>query len=106
MMRHYQIPYHKSTLSLKIPEKNLHYYVDLELPPSDMRNKDILSEAINQSDSISLGHHPLHPDPKRRDNPLAKDMWEAYQLISAGPPTYVIAPFPRKGKFSGVGLVF
>ena len=54
MIRHLQIPYHKSTLSLRIPEKNVQYYVDLAFPPSDKKNKEILSEAINQSDSISL----------------------------------------------------
>ena len=263
MICHYQIPYHKSSLSLNIPEKNVHYYIDLEFPPSEKGNKDILSEAFNQSETVSLeefvrdkrvglivedatrdvplkdlldvscsvlqkaksvkvfvatgthdgdneedhkivdlikgsqekfgypleniivnnchedsfylagitsgihneifvhnesrdievflifsdmknhyfagysnpikniipgicnystaeqnhalalkdkstfGHHPLHPDPQRRDNPLAKDMWEAYQLICAGRPTYVLATISKKGKvlWSSAGLL-
>ena len=54
MMCHYQIPYHKSSLSLNIPEKNVHYYIDLEFPPSEKGNKDILSEAFNKSETVSL----------------------------------------------------
>ena len=262
-MQNYQIPYHKSFLSLKIPEKNVHYYIDLESQTSGMKNIDILSEAINQSESKLLedfisekrvglivedatrdvplpdlldvispflqkaksvkvfvatgthngenegdreivesirtswekfnfpleniivndchedafymagitsglgneifvhnesreidvflifsdmknhyfagysnpiknfipgicnymtaeqnhslalrdestfGHHPLHPDPQRRDNPLAKDMWEAYQLICAGRPTYVLSTITKKGKilWAGAGLL-
>jgi len=262
-MPQYQIPYHKSSLSIEIPEKNVHYYIDLESPEYEKSNKDFLVETIHQSESISLedfvvdkrvgmivedstrdvplkdllenscpalkkaksvrvfvatgthngdneadreivnliktcqknldfpleniivnnchedsfyqagitsgihneifvhnesrdmdvflvfsdmknhyfagysnpiknfipgicnystaeqnhalalkdestfGHHPLHPDPQRRKNPLAKDMWEAYQLICAGRPTYVLATISKKGKilWSGAGLL-
>ncbi len=29
----------------------------------------------------TFNRHPFHPDPKKRDNPLANDMWEATKLI-------------------------
>jgi len=35
--------------------------------------------------------HPLHPDPSRRDNPLAQDILEAAELIRGGRPAFVLA---------------
>ena len=38
----------------------------------------------------TFGHHPLHPDIQRRNNPLAKDMWEGFQLVTKNIPVYVL----------------
>jgi nickel-dependent lactate racemase len=38
----------------------------------------------------TFGHHPLHPDVNRRNNPLAQDMWEGYQLITESIPVHVL----------------
>ena len=56
------------------------------------------NHALALKDESTFGHHPLHPNPQRRDNPLAKDMWEAYQLVCAGRPTFVLATISKKGK--------
>jgi len=65
------------------------------------------NHALALKDESTFGHHPLHPDPRRRDNPLAKDMWEAYQLICAGRPAYVLTTISKKGKilWGGAGLL-
>jgi nickel-dependent lactate racemase len=39
----------------------------------------------------TFGHHPLHPENRRRNNPLAQDIWEAYQLIVKDRPVFVVA---------------
>jgi len=38
-----------------------------------------------------FGHHPLHPEKSRRNNPLAQDMLEAYQLVKKDKPVYLLA---------------
>jgi hypothetical protein len=53
-MGHYQIPYHKSLLSLDIPDGNVHYYIDLKFPNTKKNNIQILTDAINRSESNSL----------------------------------------------------
>ena len=55
------------------------------------------NHALALRDESTFGQHPLHPDPRRRDNPLAKDMWEAYKIICAGRPVYVLATISKKG---------
>ncbi len=39
----------------------------------------------------TFGIHPLHPDPGRRDNPLAEDMLEAKGMIVGDAPVFVLA---------------
>jgi len=55
----------------------------------------------------TFGHHPLHPDPRRRDNPLAQDMWEAYRLIVSSRPAFVIATISMQNNivWAGAGLL-
>jgi nickel-dependent lactate racemase len=38
----------------------------------------------------TFGVHPLHPEPGRRDNPLAKDMLEAQEMITGDAPVFVL----------------
>jgi nickel-dependent lactate racemase len=65
------------------------------------------NHALALDDNSSFGRHPLHPDPDRRNNPLATDMWEAYQLIANDRPTYVLATITKKRNilWSGAGLI-
>jgi nickel-dependent lactate racemase len=65
------------------------------------------NHALALKDNATFGHHPLHPDPNRRDNPLAQDMWEAYHLICDGRPTYVLGTISKKKKilWSAAGLL-
>jgi len=65
------------------------------------------NHSLALDDHSTFGYHPLHPDPDRRYNPLAIDMWEAYQLITAGRPTYVVATISKKETvlWCGAGLL-
>lgn len=39
----------------------------------------------------TFGVHPYHPDPNRRDNPLADDMREAMEIITKGASVFTLA---------------
>jgi nickel-dependent lactate racemase len=39
----------------------------------------------------TFGVHPFHPDPSRRDNPLAIDMLEAQEMITGDAPVFALA---------------
>ncbi len=49
------------------------------------------NHALAMNKKSTFGYHPLHPDTARRENPLAQDMFEAYQLISRNRPVYLVA---------------
>lgn len=53
----------------------------------------------------TFGVHPLHPDPNRRNNPLAQDMLEAQHMITGESPVFALATFSSHGKllWSGAG---
>lgn len=59
-------------------------------------------ETIEQNHKLALeenatfGHHPWHPDPERRKNPVSEDMVEAMNLITGGKPVYVLATIGSK----------
>ena len=65
------------------------------------------NHALALKDVSTFGHHPLHPDPLRRDNPLAHDLWEAYQLICTGRPAFVLTTITKQNKilWAGSGLL-
>ncbi len=41
--------------------------------------------------AATFGHHPWHPDPARRSNPVAEDMLEGAAMIIAGRDVFVLA---------------
>ena len=53
----------------------------------------------------TFGVHPWHPDPKRRDNPLAKDILEAQRIICGRRPVLVLAALTSHSRllWSGAG---
>ncbi|HKB15704.1 MAG TPA: lactate racemase domain-containing protein [Planctomycetota bacterium] len=55
----------------------------------------------------TFGRHPLHPDPRRRDNPLADDLWEGTRLLLAGRPAYALTLFTHAGRvrFASAGPI-
>jgi nickel-dependent lactate racemase len=65
------------------------------------------NHALSLRPESTFGHHPLHPDIKRRTNPLAQDMWEAYRLIVRQRPVYVVATISIKNNilWAGAGLL-
>jgi len=65
------------------------------------------NHALAMDPKSTFGHHPLHPDKNRRDNPLAQDMWEAYQLIVQNRPVFLVATVTKKQDiiWTGAGLL-
>jgi nickel-dependent lactate racemase len=65
------------------------------------------NHALALLDASTFGHHPLHPDEKRRDNPLALDIWEGYKLIVGRRPVYVLTTITQKNQilWSSAGLL-
>jgi lactate racemase len=45
--------------------------------------------ALNERSTFGL--HPWHPDPQRRNNPLAEDMWEGVQMLLRRRPVLAFA---------------
>ena len=55
----------------------------------------------------TFGVHPFHPDPERRDNPLADDMKEAMEIITKNSKVFVLAVVSssRRVTWAGAGEV-
>lgn len=49
------------------------------------------------------GRHPLHPDPDRRDNPLAADMLEFFQTLTAGRPAHALVTIASRREITWAG---
>lgn len=56
------------------------------------------NHAMALRDEATFGHHPWHPDPSRRENPLAQEMVEGYQRIAGNRPAYVLATIQKSRK--------
>jgi nickel-dependent lactate racemase len=56
------------------------------------------NHALALKDEARFGHHPLHADPSRRNNPLAADMVQGCNLITNGSPVYVVALLTSRDK--------
>ncbi|NHI82899.1 MAG: DUF2088 domain-containing protein [Candidatus Thorarchaeota archaeon] len=54
------------------------------------------SMALNPSSTF--GRHPYHPDPDRRDNPLAEDMREAMEIITKDAKVFTLSVITDEGK--------
>ena len=91
---------------------------DLLVVAADMKNhyfagyssalKDFLPgicayDTIEANHSLALGpmstfgHHPLHPDPSRRKNPVAEDMLEAQRMICRDKSVFVLSTISSHG---------
>ena len=53
------------------------------------------NHALALDPKSTFGHHPWHPDPARRAQPLAEDMVEAAGLVLAGRPAFALCLFTR-----------
>ncbi|HNW94066.1 MAG TPA: lactate racemase domain-containing protein [bacterium] len=49
------------------------------------------NHALALDPAAQFGHHPWHPQPSRRQNPLAEDLLDAYQLAVGNRPVFVLA---------------
>jgi nickel-dependent lactate racemase len=52
----------------------------------------------------TFGRHPLHPDPKRRTNPVAEDMLEAWNLAVRGRPCHAMVTVTLDGSVAHAHL--
>jgi len=48
----------------------------------------------------TFGRHPYHPNPERRDNPLADDMREAYEMITEDAEAFTLSVISSSGGLS------
>jgi nickel-dependent lactate racemase len=73
-----------------------HYFAGYSNPLKDFLPGICSYSTIEANHSWALdprstfGVHPLHPDPDRRDNPLADDMLEALHMILDGTPAFTL----------------
>jgi len=49
------------------------------------------NHAMAVNPKSTFGRHPYHPNPERRDNPLADDMREAYEMIADGAEAFTLS---------------
>lgn len=79
-----------------------HYFAGYSNPLKNLLPGICKYDTIERNHALALknestfGIHPLHPDEDRRDNPLAQDIWEGYELITAGRPVFVLATITKK----------
>ena len=86
-----------------------HYFAGYSNPVKNIVPGVCMYETVERNHALALdsgsefGHHPLHADPSRHNNPLAQDMWEGFQLVTSGRPVFVLATISVKGRFLWTG---
>lgn len=48
-------------------------------------------QILGLEEAVAFGAHPLYPDPARRQQPVAADLWEAAQKIISGRPVLALS---------------
>ena len=82
---------------LVVADVKVHYFAGYSNAVKNFLPGICAFRTVEQNHSLALldasthGSHPWHPDPKRRDNPLAGDMVEGMELIAKGRPIYTLA---------------
>jgi len=82
---------------LAISDMKNHYFAGYSNPLKNFLPGICSFETIEHNHSLTLdehstfGLHPLHPDPQRRNAPLAEDLWEGVQMILRRRPVLVLA---------------
>jgi nickel-dependent lactate racemase len=56
------------------------------------------NHALTLNEKATFGRHPLHPDKNRRDNPLAQDMFEGFNLIVGDRPVFVLGTICKNNR--------
>ena len=81
-----------------------HYFAGYSNPLKDFLPGIAAFDSIERNHRLALetdatfGRHPLHPDPKRRTNPVSEDMLEAFELASKGRPCHALITVTVDGK--------
>ncbi|MBN1508562.1 MAG: DUF2088 domain-containing protein [Sedimentisphaerales bacterium] len=82
---------------LAVSDVKVHYFAGYSNPVKNFVPGISGFRTVEQNHSLALleesthGVHPWHPDPARRDNPLADDQVEGTELIARGRPIYALA---------------
>jgi lactate racemase len=86
-----------------VADVKVHYFAGYSNPLKNFLPGICAFRTVEQNHSLALldesthGSHPWHPDPERRDNPLAADMVEGMALIVQGRPVYTLAMISATG---------
>ncbi|MEN6577140.1 MAG: lactate racemase domain-containing protein [Phycisphaerales bacterium] len=81
---------------LVVSDVKVHYFAGYSNPVKNFVPGISAFRTVEQNHSLALreesthGSHPWHPDPARRDNPLAADMVEGMERIVRGRPVYAL----------------
>jgi len=86
---------------LAVSDMKNHYFAGYSNPVKGLIPGICAFESARGNHALALdpkstfGHHPWHPDPKRRDHPLAADMVEAAGIILRRRPAFALCLFTR-----------
>ncbi len=81
---------------LVVSDVKVHYFAGYSNPVKNFVPGISAFRTVEQNHSLALleesthGAHPWHPDPERRNNPLAEDQVQGMQLIARGRPIYAL----------------
>jgi nickel-dependent lactate racemase len=81
---------------LVVSDVKVHYFAGYSNPVKNFLPGISAFRTVEQNHSLALleesthGAHPWHPDPARRDNPLAEDQVQGMELITRGRPVYAL----------------
>jgi nickel-dependent lactate racemase len=81
---------------LVVSDVKVHYFAGYSNPVKNFVPGISAFRTVEQNHSLALleesthGTHPWHPDPARRDNPLAEDQVQGMELIARGRPVYAL----------------
>jgi len=81
---------------LAVSDVKVHYFAGYSNPVKNFVPGISAFRTVEQNHSLALldesthGSHPWHPDPDRRDNPLAADQLEGMDLIARGRPVWAL----------------
>ena len=81
---------------LAVSDVKVHYFAGYSNPVKNFVPGISAFRTVEQNHSLALleesthGAHPWHPNPNRRDNPLADDQVEGMELIARGRPIYAL----------------
>ena len=104
---------HESQVFIALSDMKNHYFAGYSNAIKNFIPGLCAYQTVERNHALSLrpestfGRHPLHPDANRRDNPLARDMWEAYKLVVNNRPVFVFATVSMQQSllWAGAGML-
>ncbi len=86
----------EADIFLVVSDVKVHYFAGYSNPVKNFVPGISAFRTVEQNHSLALldesthGAHPWHPNPSRRNNPLAEDQVQGMQLIAHGRPIYAL----------------